>query len=309
MTTPVTVGLIGTGGHARRVHAPLHSSEGPTQLAGIWGRDPEKAAVLAAEFGVPAYATVDELIERCEAIDFSVPPDVQAEVAVRAAQAGRALLLEKPLGLTLQQAEAVAGAVRAAGVPHIVAMAKRFHPRTSAFLTAAADLRASGRLLGVSARYLHPGFLPGGNASGDTWRTATHGALRDLGPHLLDLVDLAAGPIVGLRAEPADAAYCAITTRHDSGAVGQVAMSGSVRAHTALTDVELYSDAGHRHFTTAGMEHARTWAQVRDEFAAAVRSEAAVTVDVERALHVARLIDAVERSLSDGTRIEITPVE
>lgn len=305
MTTPVTVGLIGTGHHARRAHAPLHTGAGPTRLAGVWGRDPDKTAALATEFDVPACATVEELFDRCEAVDFAVPPDVQARVAAQAAAAGKALMLEKPLGLALAEAEAVADAVRTSGVPHIVAMAKRFHPRTEAFVADAAALQESSRILGLSARYLHPGFLPGGHIGADTWRLAEHGALRDLGPHLLDLVDLGAGPVVAVRAEPADGSYCIVTTWHATGAVGQVAMSGSIRVETPLTDVEVYSDGGHLHFTTAGVEHQQTWDRVRAEFAAAVRTGASVTVDVERALQISQIIDAVERSARTGERVRL----
>ncbi|WP_018157853.1 Gfo/Idh/MocA family protein [Demetria terragena] len=305
MTTPVRIGLVGTGYHARRVHAPLHSGDGPTRLAGIWGRDPHKTAAIAADFGVPACASLDELFERCEAVDFAVPPDVQAQVAVQAAEAGKALMLEKPLGLTLAEAERVAGAVRTAGVPAIVAMAKRFHPRTEEFIAAAAELRASSRVLGLTARFFHSGFLPGGSIGADTWRLAEHGALRDLGPHLLDLVELAAGPITAVRFEPADGAYCAVTTRHESGVVGQVAMSGAIRIDRPLTDVEVYSDGGHLHFNAAEIEHQHTWNRIRDEFAATVRTGSSVTVDVDRALQMSQVIDAIERSAREGNQIEV----
>jgi predicted dehydrogenase len=84
-------GLIGTGYWAATVHAPGIVSHPETELAGVWGRDPAKSDGLAAQFGARPFSDVDELIAAVDAVAFSVPPDVQAELAVRAGSAGRAL--------------------------------------------------------------------------------------------------------------------------------------------------------------------------------------------------------------------------
>src|SRR4051794_11858220 len=106
-------GLIGTGFWADAVHATGIGAHPEAELVGVWGRDPSKAGAFAAKHGARAYVDVDELIAVVDAVAFSVPPDVQAELAVRAAQAGCALLLEKPLALTVEAAERVVEAVRA----------------------------------------------------------------------------------------------------------------------------------------------------------------------------------------------------
>ncbi|GGU21403.1 Gfo/Idh/MocA family protein [Nocardioides albus] len=303
---PVSVGLVGTGGWARTTHAPLHASPGPTRLVGVWGRDPDRTAALAAEHGVRAFGSFDELVDECEAVDFAVAPHVQAELAVRAAACGRALMLEKPLGVTLEESRKVADAVREAGVPHLVVLTKRYHTQTRAFLADAAALRAEGPVLGASARYLHGGFLQGSFAAADgTWRAGPLGALRDLGPHLLDLVDLAVGPVVAARADQARDQLTAITTWHADGAVAQVTLSGAVAADGVLTDVDVYSSAGVARYSTAGMDHAECWTTARAELAGAVRNGSPVTVDVARAVRVAELVDAVETSLADGTRVSV----
>ena len=82
----------------------------------VWARRPEAAAVLADRFGIQAVGSFDELLSRCDAVAFAVPPDVQAALAVRAAEAGRHLLLEKPVATTLADAERVAAAVDRSGV-------------------------------------------------------------------------------------------------------------------------------------------------------------------------------------------------
>src|SRR5699024_3703898 len=124
--------------------------------------------------------------ERCEAVAFAVPPAVQAELAPEAARAGRALLLEKPLAPTLDEARRVADAVAEAGVVSTMVLTKRYHPATRAFLAQAGGAAVTG----ARSCYLHGAFLGGDLATG--WRLE-HGALLDLGPHLLDLLEAAVG--------------------------------------------------------------------------------------------------------------------
>src|SRR3954452_21479959 len=103
-------GLVGTGYWADVAHAAGIAAHPQAELVGVWGRDPAKAAALAAKHGVRAFDDSDELIAAVDAVAFSVPPNVQAELALPAAQAGRALLLEKPLALTVEAAERLAAA-------------------------------------------------------------------------------------------------------------------------------------------------------------------------------------------------------
>ena len=93
-------GLFGTGHWAAETHGAALHAHPEAELVGVWGRNPERAAMLAERYGVPAYADVDALIEACEAIAVALPPDIQADIAVRAASAGRHLLLDKPLALS-----------------------------------------------------------------------------------------------------------------------------------------------------------------------------------------------------------------
>ena len=311
---PVRVGLVGAGQWAATMHAPLHSAGAETQLAGIWSASGGTAVALAARHGVPAFTSFEELLACCEAVDFAVPPAVQAELAPRAADAGRALLLEKPLGASLQQATAVADAVRRNRVANAVVLTKRYHQRTRRFLATAAELRSEAAVLGVTGTYLHGGFLDGGfleagsPAAKDTrgWRDE-FGALYDLGPHLLDLMELAAGPIDAVLAEGRKD-YVALTTFHSGGATGQASLSGSVRLPQARTTISVYSSAGSLDYTTEGMDHSECWPALRREFADAVRLGTAVTVDVERSLHVQALVGAAALSALEQRRVLLTEI-
>lgn len=109
---PIRFGLVGTGYWARIVHAPALASTPGVDLAAIWGRNPDATAALAAEFGATASQDFDAFLVGVDAVAFAVPPAVQAELAVRAAQAGRHLLLEKPIALTEETADALVAADR-----------------------------------------------------------------------------------------------------------------------------------------------------------------------------------------------------
>lgn len=147
---PVRVGLVGAGPWARAVHARVLAAGPETRLTSVWARRPEAARETAAPHGATVAATFEELLDDCEAVAFSVPPSVQAELAVRAAEAGKALLLEKPLALDLASARRLVDAVDASGVVSQLVLTNRYHPATRRFLAEARALDVSGRAPAVS---------------------------------------------------------------------------------------------------------------------------------------------------------------
>src|SRR5688500_10240388 len=125
-TPPVDVGLVGAGPWAATMHGPVLAAGPETRLAAVWARRAGAAGELAARLGTYAAVSYEDLLSRCEAVAFAVPPDVQAELAPRAARAGKALLLEKPLALDPGGARAVAEAVAEAGVVTQLVLTKRY---------------------------------------------------------------------------------------------------------------------------------------------------------------------------------------
>src|ERR671930_1053210 len=121
-------GLLGTGYWARETHAAALASHDDADFVGVWGRDPAKAAGVAERYGVRGFGEVEELLEQVDAVAISLPPDVQADLAVRAAGAGRHLLLEKPLALSLDDARRVVDAAETAKVSSVVFFTARFQP-------------------------------------------------------------------------------------------------------------------------------------------------------------------------------------
>jgi predicted dehydrogenase len=214
----LSFGLVGTGYWADVAHAAGIAAHPQAELVGVWGRDPAKAAAFAAKHGVRAFGDLDELIAAVDAVAFSVPPNVQAELALPAAEAGRALLLEKPLALSVEAAERLVDAVRA---PTVVFFTFRLDPGLAAWYREEVDGRSWD---GGSALYLASIFEPGNPFGESVWRRE-RGGLWDVGPHALSALLPALGKVervVAVRG-PRDEVHLALA--HESGAASSAALS------------------------------------------------------------------------------------
>ncbi|MCZ4602641.1 Gfo/Idh/MocA family oxidoreductase [Streptomyces sp. Lzd4kr] len=286
---PVDVGLVGAGPWARAMHARMLAAGPETRLTAVWARRAEAASELAVRHGARTAISFDELLDECEAVAFAVPPSVQAQLAPLAAERGKALLLEKPLGPDLPSAERVADAVLSSGVVSQLVLTKRYHPTTEAFL----DVARTREITGARSCYLHGAFLGGDFATG--WRLE-HGALLDLGPHLIDLLDTAVGPIKSIRSTGDPRRWIELSCEHDNGAVSQASLSGSVAVPRAITRLELFGAETPLTYDTADIDHEECWPILRRAFATAVRTNRPTELDAARGLYLQRLIDQASRS-------------
>ena len=225
-------GLIGTGFWADVAHAAGLVAHADVELVGIWGRDPAKAEALAARHGAAAFAEVDDLFAAVDAVAFSVPPDVQAELAPRAAAAGCALLLEKPLALDVAAAERVVAAADVAGVATAVFFTGRFAPTTAAWV---AEVEGGG-WDGGSVRLLANIYDDGNPFGASPWRRE-RGALWDIGPHALAPLLPALGPVehvTGVRG-PGDTVHLALRHAGRSASTITLSLTAPAAASSAET--------------------------------------------------------------------------
>ncbi len=298
MESPLRVGLVGAGPWAEMFTAPLLAAGPDCTLSAVWARRPAAAASLAARHGASAAATFDELLDNCDAVAFAVPPDVQADMAARAASAGRAVLLDKPIGMTIDQAQHLSDAVGHAGVISQVILTNRYLPAMRQFLADASGFVAHG---GRAAFF--GGGCMAGNYFGTPWRLI-HGGLLDLGPHVLDALDAALGTIVEVHAAGDRLGLVALTCRHESGIVSQASMSGTTPVEPSGLAIELYGRTGRIAFDAAAGDSAELAGQfssamttITAEFATAVRSGQPHPLDVHRGLYLQRLITMAEDTL------------
>ena len=152
---PIRFGLAGTGHWARVVHAPALTSTPGVELTAIWGRNPVAAGALAADFGAAATSDFDTFLASVDGVAFAMPPAAQAELATRAATAGKHVLLEKPIALTDAAADALASAVATARVASVVFFTNRFQPEVRVWLD---EVRRAGGWAGGSAIWLGTAF-------------------------------------------------------------------------------------------------------------------------------------------------------
>lgn len=228
-------GLIGTGYWADVAHATGIGAHPQAKLAGVWGRDSAKAQALAAKHGARALADLDELIDAVDAVAFSVPPDIQAELAPRAAEAGRALLLEKPLALDVASAERIVEAARA---PTVVFFTFRLDPTMAAWFRDEVDGRTWD---GGSVLYLTSIFEPGNPFGESPWRRE-RGALWDIGPHALAAMVPTLGNVERLAAVRGPRDEVHLSLAHDSGAASSLALS--LTAEAGVNEVAFWGGEG-----------------------------------------------------------------
>jgi predicted dehydrogenase len=217
---PLRFGLVGTGHWARITHAPALASAEGIEFAAVWGRDPQAAAGLAAACHVTAYHDFGAFLADVDGVAFAVPPDVQAALALRAARAGKHLLLEKPIAISEQRADTLAQAVEEARVASVVFFTARFQADVRAWLAEVGSCRgwagATSVWLGSALRESSPFNTP--------WRR-DKGALWDLAPHLISLLWAALGPVASVTADRGLADVTHLVLHHDGGATSTVTVT------------------------------------------------------------------------------------
>jgi predicted dehydrogenase len=237
-------GLVGTGYWAKITHAPALVSTPDAQLTAVWGRDQAAATAIAAEHGATGYADFGAFLDHVDAVAFAVPPHVQAPLAVRAAQAGKHLLLEKPIALSPADADKLVAAVDEAQVASVVFFTWRFNNEIRAWLT---DEQARGGWDGEGwsggAAIWLGNSLAADNPFNTPWRQEK-GALWDLGPHLVGMLWACLGPVAEVTAVAGKADVAHLVLRHASGVTSTVTTTQSAPEAAVGVTVFVWGEAG-----------------------------------------------------------------
>ena len=295
--TPLRMGLVGAGPWARKIHGPGVAAHPGTELAAVWARRPEAAAEVAELTGAMPVADFDDLLGAVDAITFAVPPMVQAPLAARALEAGKHLVLEKPLAGSIEEAEQLVAAAERAGVATLMMLTFRYAAETADWL---AGVRADGGWYGGSARWMS-GTLLDVKYESSRWRH-DGGALADIGPHVFDLLDAALGPVTGVLdvhfTDPG--AVWHVLLSHEGGATSSATLTMHTPAEPQITDFAVYGPAGYRPFDATG-DAAVRYAALLGEFTAMVREgRPNHPCDIRRGLHIQRLLAEVADRAGTG---------
>ncbi len=249
-------GIIGAGGIAHAHARALRGLPDTALLVGAADAVPEAAQKFGAEFGITTYGgdrAVEQLLNRddIDAVSIATPSGLHASLAIAALESGRHVLCEKPLGITLEQVDAMIAVQTRSGKALGCVYQQRLHPSAQIVKQAIADGRF-GRILHANS-YLKwqrtQAYYDAGGWRG-TWAMDGGGALMNQSIHYIDLLQWLAGPLATLHAytgtlnhriETEDAAVAVV--RFQSGALGTI--EGMTNAIAGTYDrVEIYGTLG-----------------------------------------------------------------
>jgi predicted dehydrogenase len=246
-------GIIGCG-MISRFHARAIADTRGAKLIGCFNRSPERSEKLAAEFGCTHYPTLDAMLSdsRIQAVTIGTPSGAHMEPGVAAAKAGKHVIVEKPLEITLSRCDKLIDACTKAGVKLGAIFPSRFH-ESSVAMKKAVDGGRFGRLtLGDSYVKWHrtQAYYDSGAWRG-TWALDGGGALMNQAIHSVDLLAWLMGPVVEITAHTATLAHERIEVEDTAVATLKFANGalGVIEATTAaypgyLKRIELHGSNG-----------------------------------------------------------------
>jgi len=256
-------GIIGCGNVTELKSGPAFNKIAGSKLVAVMRRDGEKAKDYAKRHGVPKwYDDADRLIHdpEVDAVYIATPPASHAAYAVKVAQAGKPVYVEKPMARNHRECEQMINACEKAGVPLFVAYYRRCLP---VFLKVKQLVHdgAVGEVRFVTINLFHPPAPEDFNKDDLPWRVmpeiAGGGYFFDLASHQLDYLDDVFGPMVSVKGLAANQAklyqaediVCASLV-FASGVVGNGVWCFTVSKECKTDRVEIVGSRGKIAFST-----------------------------------------------------------
>ena len=223
--------------------------ETPAEIIGFMAETTQESSTLAARYNAKVYPSLDALLADVDIIDICSPTHLHHEMVLKAAQAGKHIVCEKPLARTTAQAQEMASACEKAGVQLLVAHVVRFFPEYALARSAVVE----GQVGKPAVIRLHRGSYrpkkPVGNWFLDEEKSG--GILMDLMIHDYDYARWVAGDVESVSARrvtelhpdaPID--YGLVILSHHSGAISHIAGAWAYPPPTFRTHLEIAGDGG-----------------------------------------------------------------
>ena len=155
----IKVGLIGCGNIGARAHLPACAQNPETEVVAVCDIIGERAQAAAEQAGATPYTDYRQLLERqdVDMVIIALPNDLHAEASIAAAEAGKHVLCEKPMALTLEEADAMIETAKKTGVKMMIGQTRHFDHRYVS-IKQQLDAGKVGRL--VFIRHSARQFLP-----------------------------------------------------------------------------------------------------------------------------------------------------
>lgn len=295
------IGVAGTGHWADTVHIPGLKLQPAVELVGVWGRNPVTVDTVAKRHAIRGFTRYEDMLAAVDAVSFSLPPAIQAELAVTAANAGKHLLLEKPIAPTVADAERIADAAKKNDVSTVVFFTRRFVPEFERVLQ---EMRAK-RWTGARVRQHTEAMLPGSPYAGSVWRQAEGAALWDLGPHALSVLTAILGPVEKISATRTGDLSC-FTATHKGGAISDVSLGLYTRPTETKSEYLFTGPDGDAPLPIPTFPRPQALATAGGDLAENIaRGERRHRCDVTVGLEVVRVLAAADRALATGGSVSL----
>lgn len=246
-------GIIGCGMIAN-FHAKAINDVRGAKLVACFDTFSASADRLAAATGCRAYHKLDEMLADpdVDIVSIGTPSGAHMEPAVAAARAGKHVIVEKPLEITLKRCDKIIQECEKAGVKLGAIFPSRFHD-SSVQLKRAIDSGRFGKLTvgDAQVKWFRPQSYYDSGAWRGTWELDGGGALMNQAIHSVDLLAWLMGPVVEIRAMTATLAHERIavedtavaTVRYANGALGVIEASTATYPGY-LKRLEIHGSAG-----------------------------------------------------------------
>ncbi len=229
---PLGFAVVGTG-MISRFHARAIAEVRGARLVACTSRRPKSAKQFAQEHACTAHGTLEELLgdARVDVVVIATPSGAHLEPAVAAARAGKHVIVEKPLEITLKRCDRIIRECEKHGVTLSTIFPSRFHD-SAVKLKRAVDAGRFGRLTLGSAyvKWFRTQEYYDSGAWRGTWALDGGGALMNQAIHTVDLLTWLMGPVAEVQATTATLAHrrievedaAAATLRFSNGALGVI---------------------------------------------------------------------------------------
>ena len=127
MNQKLKIGVLGAG-HLGKIHLRLLQESSAYELVGFYDSQPQIAAKISREFGYRSFSEVDSLLDEVDVIDIVTPTISHFELGKKALEKGLHIFLEKPITVTVDEANELVSLAKAKGLLGMVGQVERFNP-------------------------------------------------------------------------------------------------------------------------------------------------------------------------------------
>lgn len=198
-TPKIRVGILGCGAITQRRHAPEYSENPNAEIAGFFDANSERAAELAQKWGGKVYSSAEEMINdpEVDAISVCSPNSTHADMSISALNAGKHVLCEKPMALSIEETRKMLDTQKSSGKILMPGHNQRLIPTHIKAKELLAE-GAIGKPLFFQCNFKHAGPENWSiNNTNTTWffdkAKAQFGVFGDLGSHKIDLIRFLTG--------------------------------------------------------------------------------------------------------------------